>query len=84
MTDDLIRGSGNVFRDLGEPDADRKHARAIFAAALIGEMNLLGLDDATLRDLRNVRRLNNLSGFTDARLVELQDLLCGLGAKDND
>jgi hypothetical protein len=30
MSDDMgiIRGSGNVFRDLGQPDADREQLRA--------------------------------------------------------
>lgn len=68
MNDDLIRGSGNVFRDVGEPDADKKHARVLLAVALIGEMDRLGLDSATLRDLRDLRRLNNIGKFTDERL----------------
>ena len=37
MSDDfeLIRGSGNVFRDLGYPDADLRHAKAVLAAEII-------------------------------------------------
>ncbi|OLP58351.1 XRE family transcriptional regulator [Xaviernesmea oryzae] len=37
MNDDfeLIRGSGNVFRDLGYHDADLRHARAVLAAEII-------------------------------------------------
>ena len=29
---ELVEGSGNVFRDLGDPDADLKQAKAILAA----------------------------------------------------
>ena len=32
---DIIRGSGNVFRDLGHPDADREQLRALLAAKII-------------------------------------------------
>jgi predicted XRE-type DNA-binding protein len=37
MTDDfeLVRGSGNVFRDFGYPDADIRQARALLATAII-------------------------------------------------
>ena len=31
---DLIEGSGNVFRDFAEPDADLKQAKAIVAARI--------------------------------------------------
>ena len=36
MTEDteIIRGSGNVFRDLGHPDADREQLRALLAESL--------------------------------------------------
>jgi hypothetical protein len=30
-----IEGSGNVFRDLGDPDADLKQAKAVLAARII-------------------------------------------------
>ena len=32
---DLVEGSGNVFRDFGDPDADIKQAKAILAARII-------------------------------------------------
>jgi hypothetical protein len=28
---EIVRGSGNVFRDLGHPNADREHLRALLA-----------------------------------------------------
>jgi predicted XRE-type DNA-binding protein len=37
MSDDfeLVRGSGNVFRDFGYPDADIRQAKAILAAEIM-------------------------------------------------
>ena len=38
MSDDsmeIVRGSGNVFRDFGYPDADVRQAKAILAAQII-------------------------------------------------
>ena len=32
---EIVEGTENVFRDLGDPDADLKHARAILAADII-------------------------------------------------
>ncbi|HET6238495.1 MAG TPA: helix-turn-helix transcriptional regulator [Acetobacteraceae bacterium] len=55
MNDDLeiTRGSGNVFRDLGHPDADREQLRALLAARIIGV-----LDDRKL----TVRAAHELTG----------------------
>jgi hypothetical protein len=39
----VIRGSGDVFRELGHPDADREQLRALLAAKIIRL-----LDDRTL------------------------------------
>jgi hypothetical protein len=36
---DIVRGSGNVFRDLGRPDADREQLRALLAAQIIGVLD---------------------------------------------
>ena len=33
---ELVRGSGNVYRDFGRPGADLEQARAITAAKIIG------------------------------------------------
>lgn len=60
MSDDdfeLVRGSGNVFRDLGHPDADIQQAKAILAARIIG-----ALDEQHL----SVRRAHELTGFAAA------------------
>lgn len=85
MSDDLeiIRGSGNVFRDLGHPEADREQLRALLAAKIIGV-----LDDRKLTvraahevtgiaaaDFSRIRRAN-LGRFTIDRLMAI---LSGLG-----
>jgi len=60
MSDDnfeLVRGSGNVFRDIGEPDADIKQAKALLAAQIIG-----ALDDQEL----SMRKAETLTGFAAA------------------
>lgn len=53
----LIQGSGNIFRDLGDPDADIKQAKAMLAARIIGV-----LDDEQL----TVRKAASMTGFAAA------------------
>jgi len=36
---EVVRGSGNVFRDLGLPDADREQLRALLAAEIIAVLD---------------------------------------------
>jgi len=55
--DDIIRGSGNLFRDLGHADADREQLRALLAARIIGV-----LDDRKL----TVRQAHELTGVAAA------------------
>jgi predicted XRE-type DNA-binding protein len=54
---DIIRGSGNIFRDLGHPDADREQLRALLAARIVGV-----LDDRKL----TVRAAHELTGIAAA------------------
>lgn len=54
---ELVRGTGNVFRDLGDPDADVKHAKAMLAARIIGVLDARGL---------SVRRAASATGFAAA------------------
>jgi len=54
---DIVRGSGNVFRDLGHPDADREQLRSLLAARVIGV-----LDERKL----TVREAHDLTGFAAA------------------
>ena len=40
---ELIRGSGNVFRDFGHPNADVEQLKSILAAKIIGILDDNGL-----------------------------------------
>jgi predicted XRE-type DNA-binding protein len=84
MNDDLeiVRGTGNVFRDLGHPDADREQLRALLAARIIG---LLDDHKLTVRaaqeitgvaaaDFSRIRRAN-LGRFTIDRLMTILSAL---------
>lgn len=60
MSDDefeLIHGSGNIFRDFGDPDADVLQLKAILAAEII---KVLDAQKVT------VRRAHELTGFAAA------------------
>lgn len=54
---ELVRGSGNVFRDMGFPEADILQAKSTLAAKIIG-----ALDDKGI----SVRRAQELTGFAAA------------------
>jgi predicted XRE-type DNA-binding protein len=75
---DIIRGSGNVFRDLGHPDADREQLRALLAAKIIGVLDerkltvraaheATGVAAAEFSRIRNA----NLGRFTIDRLMTI-------------
>lgn len=72
------RGSGNVFRDHGDPDAETKKLKAELAAEIIGVLNArewstrkagkeLGVDQADIVRIRNA----DLDRFTIDRLVRV-------------
>lgn len=75
---ELVEGSGNVFRDLGDPDADLKHAKAILAGDIISALDESGLTvrkagEATgfaAADYSRVRNAN-LARFTIDRLIRM-------------
>lgn len=54
---DLVRGSGNVFRDLGLPDPDVEQVKAILAARIIGVLDDRGF---------SVRKAHEATGFAAA------------------
>ncbi|HRY25120.1 MAG: XRE family transcriptional regulator [Geminicoccaceae bacterium] len=60
---DLVRGSGNVFRDLGHADAEVLQLKAELAARIIGV-----LDDRAL----TVRRAAELTGIAAADFSRLR------------
>ena len=61
---ELVEGSGNVFRDLGDPDADLKQAKAILAARIIAV-----LDDRSL----SVRKAGALTRFAAADFSRIRN-----------
>ena len=82
---ELVRGSGNVFRDFGRANADLEQARAILAAKIIGVLDrrklsvraaekLTGVGAAEFSRIRNAR----LERFTLDRLITI------LGKLDQD
>ena len=54
---ELVEGSGNVFRDLGDPDADLKQAKAVLAARIIAVLDNRGI---------SVRKAGALTRFAAA------------------
>lgn len=75
---EIIRGSGNVFRDLGHPDADREQLRALLAAKIIAvlderKLTVRGAQDITgiaAADFSRIRKAK-LDRFTIDRLMTI-------------
>jgi predicted XRE-type DNA-binding protein len=75
---DIVRGSGNVFRDLGHPDADREQLRALLAAQIIAvlderKLTVRAAQDATgvaAADFSRIRGAK-LGRFTIDRLMTI-------------
>jgi predicted XRE-type DNA-binding protein len=75
---ELVRGSGNVFRDFGMPNADLEQARSILAAKIIGVLDqrkltaraaekLTGVAHTDLSRIRNAK----LERFTLDRMITI-------------
>jgi predicted XRE-type DNA-binding protein len=73
---ELIRGSGNIFRDFGHPDAELEQTRAILAAQVMGVLDdrkltvraaqeLTGVGASEFSRIRNVK----LERFTIDRMI---------------
>ena len=81
---ELIEGSGNVFRDLGDPEADLKHAKAVLAARIIATLDERGLSvrkaaaltPFAAADFSRIRNAD-LGRFTLDRLVKMLAALDG-------
>src|SRR6267154_3415760 len=65
---ELIRGSGNVFRDFGDPNADLEQARAILAAKIIDV-----LDDRKL----SVRAAEKQTGVAASEFSRIRNAKLG-------
>ncbi len=82
---ELIRGSGNVFRDLGRAHADLEHARAILAAEIIRTLDKRGLSTREAERLTGVAH-SEFSRIRNARLgrFTLDRMIAILGKLDED
>ena len=84
MSDDMevVRGTGNVFRDLGHLDADREQLRALLAARIIGllddrKLTVRAAQEITgvaAADFSRIRKVN-LGRFTIDRLMTILSAL---------
>ena len=79
---EIVRGSGNVFRDLGHPAADVEQTKAILAAEIIGILDDEGLSTRKAQERTGINhadyaRIRNakLNRFTIDRLMTIVDRL---------
>jgi predicted XRE-type DNA-binding protein len=75
---DMIRGSGNVFRDLDYPDADLEQLRALLAARIIGVLDERKLTVRAAQEITGIAatdfsriRQAKLGRFTIDRLMTI-------------
>jgi len=87
MNDDfeLIRGSGNVFHDLGRPNAGLEQARAVLAAEVIRALDVRGLSTREAERLTGISH-SEFSRIRNARLgrFTLDRMIAILGKLDED
>ena len=79
---EVVRGSGNVFRDLNMGDADKLQLKAILAAKIIGVLDENALSTRAAERLTGVKhsefvriRKPDLKRFTSDRLIEILNKL---------
>ena len=78
----VVRGSGNVFRDLGHENADTEQFKSILAAEIIKELDRQGLTvraahshtGIAAADFSRIRNAD-LSRFTIDRLISIVNRL---------
>ena len=82
---EVIRGSGNVFRDFGRPNADLEQARAILAARIVKILDQRKLTARAAEKLTGVAH-TDLSRIRNARLERftLDRMITILGKLDRD
>lgn len=75
---ETVRGSGNLFRDLGRPNAELQHLKALLGAEIIRDLNERGLTVRKAGSLTGVAaadfsriRNANLARFTVDRLMTI-------------
>jgi predicted XRE-type DNA-binding protein len=79
---EIVKGSGNAFRDFGHPNADLEHLKAILAAKIIGvlddqEISVRKAQAATGIAAADFSRIRNaqLDRFTVDRLMTILNRL---------
>ncbi len=79
---ELVRGSGNVFRDFGYPDADVQQIKALLATQIIGILDDEGLSTRKAQEKTGIphadySRIRNakLDRFTIDRLMTVLNKL---------
>ena len=84
---ELVEGSGNIFRDFADPDADSKQAKAIVAARIIAVLDERAMPvgkaaEATGFAAADFSRIRNasLGQFTSDRLMKILATLEGGGS----
>ena len=65
---EVVRGSGNLFRDFGDRDADLEQLRAILAARIVGVLDARGL---------TVRAAHRATGIAAADFSRLRQARLG-------
>lgn len=82
---EVVRGSGNVFRDFGHPNADLEQARALVAARIIHALERRNLSTREAEALTGVA-YSEFSRIRNARLrrFTLDRLIAILGKLDAD
>ncbi|MBX9829233.1 MAG: helix-turn-helix domain-containing protein [Xanthobacteraceae bacterium] len=82
---EIVRGSGNVFRDFGRPNADLEQARAILAARIIKALDERKLTARAAEKLTGVAH-TDLSRIRNAKLERftLDRMITILGKLDED
>jgi predicted XRE-type DNA-binding protein len=82
---EIVRGSGNVFRDFGRPNADLEQARAILAARIVKALDEHNLTARAAEKLTGVAH-TDLSRIRNAKLERftLDRMITILGKLDRD
>ena len=82
---ELVRGSGNVFRDFGRVNASVEQARAVLAAEIIRTLDKNGLSTREAEKLTGVAH-SEFSRIRNARLERftLDRMIAILGKLDED
>ena len=65
---ELVRGSGNVFRDFGQPDADVQQTKALLAARIIGILD---------EDALSTRKAEARTGVSHADFTRIRNAQLG-------